>query len=45
MFGAAPPHGSSFIQPFIKSMREGKELNKFSKFGILVAKVNKLLIG
>ncbi|MBC6423446.1 MAG: NAD(P)-dependent oxidoreductase [Hormoscilla sp. SP5CHS1] len=29
MFGAAPPHGSSFIQPFIKSMREGKELNLF----------------
>ncbi len=29
MFGIAAPKSNSFIQPFIKSMREGKELNLF----------------
>lgn len=29
MFGIASPASNSFIQPFIKSMREGKELNLF----------------
>ena len=30
MFGVAPPTATSFIQPFIKILREGKELNLFS---------------
>ena len=29
MFGDVPPHASSFIQPFIQVLREGKELNLF----------------
>ena len=29
MFGDVPPHASSFIQPFIQALREGKELNLF----------------
>ncbi|HEY9636917.1 MAG TPA: NAD(P)-dependent oxidoreductase [Coleofasciculaceae cyanobacterium] len=30
MFGLAPPTATSFIQPFIKTLREGKELNLFT---------------
>ena len=29
MFGIAPPGANSFIQPFIKNLREGKDLNLF----------------
>lgn len=29
MFGAVPPTASSFLQPFIQTLREGKELNLF----------------
>jgi dTDP-4-dehydrorhamnose reductase len=30
MFGIAPPTATSFIQPFIKTLREGKELRLFT---------------
>ncbi|NEO99717.1 MAG: NAD(P)-dependent oxidoreductase [Symploca sp. SIO2E9] len=30
MFGAAPPTSSSFIQPFLKALREGQELTLFT---------------
>ncbi len=30
MFGTAPPTATSFIQPFIKTLREGKELRLFT---------------
>jgi dTDP-4-dehydrorhamnose reductase len=30
MFGAAPPKASSFIQPFIKTLKEGKDLYLFT---------------
>lgn len=30
MFGLAPPTASSFIQPFIQTLREGKELSLFN---------------
>ena len=30
MFGIAPPHATSFIGPFIKMLREGKELSLFT---------------
>jgi dTDP-4-dehydrorhamnose reductase len=30
MFGIAPPTATSFIQPFIKTLREGKELKLFT---------------
>ena len=30
MFGAVPPTSSSFIQPFLKALREGKELSLFT---------------
>ncbi len=29
MFGAVPPTASSFLQPFIQTLREGRELNLF----------------
>jgi dTDP-4-dehydrorhamnose reductase len=29
MFGATPPHASSFLQPFIQSLRERRELKLF----------------
>lgn len=29
MFGDVPPHATSFIQPFIQALREGKELKLF----------------
>lgn len=30
MFGVVPPTATSFIQPFIKALRDGKELNLFT---------------
>ena len=29
MFGAAPPNASSFLQPFIQTLRDGRELKLF----------------
>jgi dTDP-4-dehydrorhamnose reductase len=30
MFGEAPPHAASFLQPFIQTLREGRKLNLFT---------------